>query len=156
MLSTLKSYSAECVSTIFVHLDTSESDIDIVCNYLDQRAFIKDLSLTISAYDSYSLKADRDRVVGRFGFQNFLFEIYATDTPVEKQMAYRHYQVMKRLVAAGGTDFSERVRKLKESGLKTEPAICQLLEIPGDPYSSILDLEKWTDWEVEERVTKIR
>lgn len=149
ILRKLKSYSPECVSTIFVNLDTSESDIDIVCNYLDQQAFITDLDLTISAYDSHSLKAVEDRVVGKFSFQNFFFEIYATTTPVTKQMAYRHYQVMKRLVAAGGNNFSKRVRKLKEAGWKTEPAICQLLQISGDPYSSILGLENWTDLEIE-------
>ncbi|KGD64576.1 hypothetical protein Y5S_02331 [Alcanivorax nanhaiticus] len=154
ILRKLKCYSPEVVSTIFVNLDTSESDIDIVCNYLDQKAFTNDLDLTISVYESHSLKAYEDRVVGRFGFQNFIFEIYATNTPVKEQMAYRHYQVMKRLVAVGGNDFSERVRKLKDGGLKTEPAICQLLKISGDPYSSILSVETWTDIEVDEYMAK--
>ncbi|AQT61496.1 DUF4269 domain-containing protein [Cellvibrio sp. PSBB023] len=155
ILHKLKSYSPEVVSTIFVNLDTSESDIDIVCNYVDQNVFTDDLNLTISAYDSYHLKVYEDRVVGRFSFQNFIFEIYATNTPVKEQMAYRHYQVMKRVVAAGGNDFSEKVRKLKEAGLKTEPAICQLLQIPGDPYSSILSVETWTDLKVDEYIESI-
>lgn len=154
ILRKLKSYSPEVVSTIFVNLDTSESDIDIVCNYLDQKAFTNDLDLTISVYDSHTLKAYEDRVVGRFSFQSFIFEIYASNTPVKEQMAYRHYQVMKRLVAAGGNVFSEKVRKLKEDGLKTEPAICQLLQISGDPYSSILCVEAWTDMQVEEYMTR--
>ncbi len=67
-------------------------------------------------------------------------------------MAYRHYQVMRRLMAAGGSGFSSKIRTQKESGLKTEPPICQLLRISGDPFTAILDVENGTDSEVEERL----
>jgi hypothetical protein len=154
ILCKLKSYSPEVVSTIFVNLDTPTSDIDIVCDYLDQEVFTDDLGLAISKFDSHSVKTYEDRVVGRFDFQNFIFEIYATNIPVKEQMAYRHYQLMKRLVSTGGTDFSKKVRELKEKGLKTEPAICQLLQMPGDPFLSILDIETWTDSEVREYLAK--
>lgn len=155
IITNLKSYSPEVVSTIFVNLDTSESDIDIVCAYSDQKTYINDIQFAISPHTSHSLKTDKDCVIARFDFNNFIFEIYAAKTPVKEQMAYRHYQVMKRLVATGGSDFSFKVRALKESGLKTEPAICHLLGIPGDPYTAILDIENWTDSEIEKCLAKL-
>lgn len=44
-LNKLQSYSPEVVSTIFVALDTRESDIDIVCTYQEQEAFIEEFEL---------------------------------------------------------------------------------------------------------------
>ena len=55
---------------------------------------------------------------------------------------------MKRLVKIGGNEFIDRIRQLKESGLKTEPAICQLMGISGDPYAAVLDLEHWSEKEL--------
>ncbi|MGV2828374.1 DUF4269 domain-containing protein [Myxosarcina sp. GI1(2024)] len=154
ILSKLKSYSPEVVSTIFVRLDTHKSDIDIVCTYLEQETFIRDLNKVLSSYDSYGMRSYENRVVGKFHFNEFMFEIYATEIPVKQQPAYRHYQVMKRLVAIGGSDFTEKVRKLKESGIKTEPAICRVLEISGEPFTAVLDIENWTDSEIQEHVAR--
>lgn len=152
ILTRLESYSPEVVSTIFVGLDTHKSDIDIICTYREQGDFINDLSKTLSTYHTYRIKTYDNRVVGKFHFDEFVFEVYATATPVKQQLAYRHYQIMKRLVAIGGVDFAEKVKKLKKSGFKTEPAICRVLNISGDPYRSILAIENWTDTKIEEHM----
>lgn len=152
ILEQLKAYSPQVVSTIFVGLDTKTSDIDIVCSYQEQQVFVKDIDLAYSAHESYSLRLYDDHAVGQFHYDQFLFEIYAAKMPVEKQAAYRHYQVMQRLVNVGGERLQARIRQLKESGLKTEPAICQLMGLSGEPYAAVLELERWTDEKLAEHV----
>ncbi|WP_241984207.1 DUF4269 domain-containing protein [Aliidiomarina sedimenti] len=152
VLNKLQSYSPEVVSTIFVSLDTSESDIDIVCTYQEQEAFIEEFESAYSGYEAYSLSPRNDHALGRFHCNQFLFEVYASKTPVQLQAAFRHYQVMKRLVKVGGNEFIDRIRQLKESGLKTEPAICRVLGISGEPYAAVLELERWSEQELKAHV----
>jgi len=90
-----------------------------------------------------------DHAVARFYCEQFLFEVYASTTPVQLQAAFRHYQIMKRLVDVGGNEFIEQVRHLKEAGFKTEPAICHVLGISGEPYTAVLELEQWSDTELK-------
>ena len=68
---------------------------------------------------------------------------------MQLQAAFRHYQIMKRLVDVGGNEFIEQVRHLKEAGFKTEPAICHVLGISGEPYTAVLELEQWSDTELK-------
>lgn len=152
VLATLKPYSPEVVSTIFVGLDTNNSDIDIVCTYQDQQAFVAHIESAFSDFESFSVSARNDYAVAKFYYEQFLFEIYASTTPVQLQAAFRHYQVMKRLVNLGGNEFIQQVRHLKESGLKTEPAICHVLGISGEPYAAVLELEQWSDIELKARL----
>ncbi|NJL56268.1 DUF4269 domain-containing protein [bacterium] len=154
VLDELKAYSPEVVSTIFIGLDTKASDIDIACTYEEQKVFVEDFNLAFSARESYSLRLYEDHAVGRFYYDRFLFEIYASKIPVQMQAAYRHYQVMQRLVKGGGERLKTRIRQLKESGFKTEPAICCLMGLSGEPYAAVLELERWSDKEIEEHVSK--
>ncbi|MGY0216341.1 DUF4269 domain-containing protein [Endozoicomonadaceae bacterium StTr2] len=156
IIGKLSHYSPEIVSTIFVELDTDSSDIDIVCSYQARDVFVNDLDSILEGFGSDTLKVSDDRVVGVFHFNGFMFEIFASETPVALQPGYRHYQIMKRLVAAGGPDFAEKIRKLKATGMKTEPAICHLLQIAGDPYTCILDIENWSDEALVSSVSKVK
>ena len=64
----------------------------------------------------------------------------------------RHYQIMKRLSDIGGVRFRENVRKLKRRGVKTEPAIASLLQLAGDPYDSVLQIENWSDQKIMQKL----
>ena len=154
ILNKLQSYTPEVVSTIFVCLDTRESDIDVVCTYEEQEAFIGELSAAYSGYELFRVIPRKDHAIGQFYFNQFIFEVYASKTPVHLQTAYRHYLVMKRLVNIGGNGFIDKVRRLKESGIKTEPAICHVLGISGEPYAAVLELERWSDKELSACIAK--
>ena len=52
----------------------------------------------------------------------------------------------------GGQQLREEIRALKRQGVKTEPAVAQLLGLPGDPYQAVLDLASLSDPEVANRV----
>lgn len=152
VLDELSAYSPEVVSTILVGLDTAASDVDILCAYGEQEAFAGDFDGAFSARCSFDLSLRRDHVVGRFRCGEFIFEVHASPIPVRSRAAYRHFRMMQRLVAVCGPRLGTRVRHLKERGLKTEPAICRVLGLSGEPYTAVLDLENWTDRELERRV----
>ena len=128
------------------------SDIDVVCNYKDQGLFAADFHSTFQQQDEYTLSLRESHALGRFRSQGFLFEVYASPVPVAQQAAYRHYGVMQRLVQLGGQTLQAKIRSLKDSGLKTEPAISHLLRLEGDPYQAVLELENWSDADLQRRV----
>jgi hypothetical protein len=80
-------------------------------------------------------------VVAQFETDAFPVEVFGTARPVERQVAWRHLSVMKRLVEAEPR-LRERVRALKREGMGTEPAIAHLLGLEGDPYEAVLALEE--------------
>lgn len=154
-MSRLSAYSPTAVSTIFVGLDTESSDIDVICYCRNPERFLETTRSAYGHLDQFKVIRSADPIVVRFRMAEFLFEIYASDTPVEAQMAVRHYQIMARLVDLGGSEFQEAVRELRKQGLKTESAICQLLELEGDPYHILLNVNHWSDDRVREAMATI-
>ena len=41
-----------------------------------------------------------------------------------------------------GEDFRQKIIELKKSGIKTEPAFAQLLNLKGDPYEALINFKK--------------
>ena len=148
ILQKLEQYNPTVVSTILVGLDTDDSDIDIICSYNQSSVFFKDTKLLISNCFNGICKKKDNYVIAQFQYAGFLFEIFGTDREIESQMAFRHYQVMKRLSQIGRTNFQNAVRAIKKTGIKTEPAIASILQLKGDPYESILLLEQLKDTEL--------
>jgi hypothetical protein len=149
VLIILANYSPTVVSTIFIDLDTPDSDIDVVCRYADKNEFAAVFLQAFSAKKDFELNVRDDHVLGRFAQHGFLIEIYASAIAVTEQPAYRHFMIMKRLVSIGGNKFQEKIKSLKNTGIKTEPAIATLLNLSGDPYGAVLDLENWSDDQIE-------
>ena len=148
IMQKLERYVPTVVSTILVSLDTDNSDIDIICSYSSSSAFFKDLKLLMSNYFNGICQQKDNCVLAQFQYAGFLFEIFGTNQKIESQLAFRHYQVMKRLSQVGGTNFQNAVRAIKKTGIKTEPAIASVLKLKGDPYESVLSLEKLEDIEL--------
>ena len=148
VMELLSAYHPEVVSTILVGLDIDGSDIDIVCCYGSAAAkdnYIHDVEAKLSAQRDYQLKVRENHVKTEFLLDGFRFDIYASVSPVERQNAYRHFKVMKRLCQLGGKAFQDSIRIRKEQGLKTEPAIADFLELQGDPYDAVLSLESMSN-----------
>jgi hypothetical protein len=154
VLTRLAAYTPTVVSTIFVGLDTSESDIDIICYCVNAERFLETVQTVYGRAPGFRICKSRDPVVIEFMVAGFHFEIYACDTPITEQSAYRHYRIMERLVAAGGSPFQNAVRLLKLEGYKTEPAIARLLNLPGDPWQAILSVERWSDARLQQALTQ--
>ena len=149
ILQKLAQYNPVVVSTILIDLDTDDSDIDLVCSYNSQSAFFYQLKSLISNYPDLICHKRDNYVIAQFHYAGFLFEIFGANQKVESQMAFRHYQIMKRLCEIGGKDFQNAVKAIKKTGIKTEPAIASILQLEGNPYNSVLMLEQLEDLELK-------
>ena len=150
LMDKLAKFSPTVVSTIWVELDTEISDIDIVCSYSDADKFITEAKSFISNFSQSTIHKNEDRVLASLYFEDFLLELYASEKAIAQQPAYRHFKVMQRLVALNQIEFPAKIRELKAQGSKTEPAIAKLLELEGDPYEAVLDLEDLDDQQLSE------
>jgi len=148
ILDSLSSFDAVLVSTICVGFDTEESDLDFICRFHSLARFEAVLKSEFGDYKDFVIrrrKPDGSEIVASFCFRSFLFEVFGSRVPVERQNAYRHLSVMRRLAEIGGQGFRNRVRAKKRTGLKTEPAIATLLGLEGDPFEAVLLLENAQD-----------
>ena len=50
--------------------------------------------------------------------------------------------IERNILEEKGFEFKQKVKDLKSSGIKTEPAFEKLLGLEGDPYIELLKLEK--------------
>jgi hypothetical protein len=75
--------------------------------------------------------------------------------PTAQQYAFRHSVVEHAVLRTGGPAWRAAVRRLKEQGLKTEPAFATLLQLPGNPYEALLTLEKLSPAELAARLARI-
>ena len=132
------------VSTIFVQLDLPGSDIDIICCHQKKQDLKQQFEKTFSRYDDFVFSERENYCIGRFYFDGFPFEVYSSNQLVRLQLGYRHFKIMETLSQYGGEPFRSKVRLLKTKGYKTEPAICEVLSLTGDPYISILQVEQWS------------
>ena len=150
----LSLYQPTVVSTIWAGLDIETSDINILCSYQDEAAYRSDLEQFLSSFEFIEIESGEQRVVARFQFQNFPFEIFASPTPIEDQSGWRHFQIMQRLVELPYPTLISDLVNCKRRGMKTEPAIAKLLRLEGDPYESVLSLEQLSALQLGEFVKK--
>ncbi|KAF0811089.1 hypothetical protein A167_00121 [Alcanivorax sp. S71-1-4] len=139
-------YQPHIVSTLFVHFDVADSDIDVICTCPDLDLFLHEVSVHFNRMQGFEAYRRTAHVVAHFHHEGFVFEIYGSSVPPARQLAMRHYRVMQRLSALGGEPLQTAVRGCRQQqGLKTEPAIADVLGLTGDPYAAVLALEDWDD-----------
>jgi hypothetical protein len=145
--STLSAFDPVLAGTVPLDIDIANSDLDILCA-VDSTEMARFVGLLQAQYAhlpefivTQKLINQRPSVVCSFRFQEFEVEVFGQDCPTERQQAFRHMVVEDRVLQAGGEAWRAAVRRLKEQGLKTEPAFAKLLQLKGDPYESLLTLE---------------
>ena len=154
ILEALEKYDPVLVSTVNVNLDTEESDLDIICQSSsldDIRQILEDL---YSNEEKYLCVTGENRgksfLTCSFFVAPFRIEIYAEDTPVERQHAFRHVSIFHRLIQIGGETFRKQIMAYRGEGKKVEEAIATLMALPGDPYQAVLGLEGLSVGEIED------
>lgn len=146
VLKRFANFDPHPVSTILVGLDTPDSDIDVVCSWSSREVFRRVLAAYLDEFGGSPVRELPDALVGSFCHAGFELEIYASGIPVEEQMGWRHFEIMRRIVAQDMPGFVEHVRALRTAGSKTEPALCEALGLEGvNPYVQLLELESWSD-----------
>ena len=158
IFDTLKEFTPVLVGTIPIDIDIPGSDLDIICHAAELDPFHQ---VVLEAYEEIpNFQVERKpiegipSIVARFPFKGFLIEIFGQALPVDAQRAYRHMVLEARLMALFGEEARTNIRKLKQSGLKTEPAFGRYFHLEGDPYLALLKLETLSDDELWERFSK--
>jgi Domain of unknown function (DUF4269) len=157
VMTTLKEFHPTLVSTICIDIDVETSDLDVICQFNDCRAFSECLRTTYKDYPHFVLSPldpQTSAVVARFESDGFLVEVFGQPLPVWRQNAYRHLTIMARLLSFGGDSLREAVRELKRRGVKSEAAFASCLGLGGDPYLALFALESLCDSEIAEMVAK--
>ncbi|WKN41887.1 DUF4269 domain-containing protein [Tunicatimonas pelagia] len=153
----LSAYCPVLTGTVPLGIDVDTSDLDICCEAHDRPSFIDFVSsryghLTGFCVDSNS--APQFSTIIRFSYQKWLIELFGQSLPAIRQHAYRHMMVEHRILQLADANFHRKVRELKQRGVKTEPAFAQLLNLLGDPYQAVLDLENYADGQLRQLLAK--
>jgi PAS domain-containing protein len=152
----LQPYSVACVSSILVEFDLPGSDVDIICQFQDRDEYVEDLRCSFSHYASFSIRCENQIVICTFEVESRTIEIYASQEEVSDQHGMKHIRVHERLAQLGGDRFCQKIRELKELGLKTEPAVARLLNLSGDPYKQVAELGVLSDGELFSRICRVK
>lgn len=152
----LAAFNPVLTGTIPLGIDLPGSDLDIVCYASDLLLFQDRVQTLYGSRPDFHMQrkpvVGEDSVIARFDVEGFPVELFAQAKPVEQQRAYRHMRVESRLLDLGGPEGKAGIRRLRESGLKTEPAFAAYFSLPGDPYLALLALYPLDDRAVTERV----
>ena len=139
----LARYSPILTGTIPIGLDLPDSDLDIICQCDDHLEFTRLLTELFSSQDDFRIETTPGNgsavTLATFKVEGFDIEIFGQDIPTRKQKAYRHMLIEQEILREKGSEFRTEILKLKQEGLKTEPAFAKLLGIKGDPYEELLN-----------------
>ena len=152
----LAPYRPVLVGTIPIGVDVPESDLDVVCEAYDLVAFQAYLEEAFGHLSRFQIKTKPVRgvasVIARFVHAGFMFEIFGQPRPVVEQHAYRHMLVEARLLELGGEPARHAIRRLKQAGLKTEPAFAHYFGLEGDPFETLFALSQLSDEVLRDRI----
>jgi hypothetical protein len=156
VLGTLSAFGPRVAGTPPLGLDLPGSDIDILCHAPDLHTFAAVLWTAFSDYPDFSMRqwVDAERpVIASFEAEGWQFEIFGQARPVAEQQGWRHFLVEQRLLGIGGPWLRTAVMAKRREGAKTEPAFAAALNLQGDPYQALLELEHWSDRVLAELIT---
>lgn len=146
IMTRLKDFDPILVGTIPINIYLENSDLDIVCQFLDSNGFKRYLARKFGGYEKFKIwentLQETSAIVANFFIDGFEVEIFGQNIPTNEQQGYRHMLIEYNLIEERGDRFRKRIIELKEKGYKTEPAFAFQLDLEGDPYKSLLELEK--------------
>ncbi len=148
LLKRLRRFHPRIIGTPPLDIDLPNSDIDIACSAAELKVFLDFARREFSQQDAFTARQlevrGKPSVVVNFTAQSWEIELFCQTLPVEQQWGVRHFDVEQRLLALL-PDLRPAVVTHKQNGLKTEPAFAAALQLDGDPYEAVLQLEKLSD-----------
>jgi len=143
VLQNLAEFDPILVGTIPINIAIENSDLDIVCYWKNKADFIEKIKQLFEKEDRFSIREDlinnQESVIANFFIDAFEIEIFGQNTPTELQNGYKHMLTEYQILNSKDENFRLEVIKLKESGIKTEPAFGLLLGLKGNVYEELLD-----------------
>ncbi|WP_281631315.1 DUF4269 domain-containing protein [Flavobacterium luteolum] len=143
VLENLADFDPILVGTIPINIAIGDSDLDIVCYWQNKSAFIERIKNLFEKENRFSIREividNKESVVANFFIEAFEIEIFGQNTPTELQNGYRHMLIEDQILCSRDENFRLAIIKLKENGIKTEPAFGALLGLKGNVYQELLD-----------------
>lgn len=135
-------YTPLLAGTIPIAIDIDTSDLDIICCWQDQTAFIAHICQHFAHYQHFRIIAtqvrQRETVIANFVLDGFEIEIFGQNRPSAQQEAFRHLLIEHEILLSRDNDFRQQIIALKQAGWKTEQAFAHLLGLSGNPYIALL------------------
>ncbi|MGI9221385.1 MAG: DUF4269 domain-containing protein [Woeseiaceae bacterium] len=151
LLQKLALYEPMVIGTPPLGIDIDSSDIDIACTAADLEQFKSDVTKTFGNEAEFCVgniqRLPEPAVRAAFIAEGWEIELFCQSIPIAKQWGVRHFLVELRLLTLKPA-LRSKVIELKKSGLKTEPAFAKILNLAGDPYEAMLELEDLPDEEL--------
>jgi len=146
ILQKLYDFTPILVGTIPINIAIDSSDLDIACYWKDKSQFIEIVRKNFSEEKDFQIYekeiSGNEAVVANFFTDDFEIEIFGQNIPVQEQFGFRHMIIEAKILEENGEDFRQKIIALKKSGIKTEPAFAQLLNLKGNPYEALLNFKK--------------
>ncbi len=87
-------------------------------------------------------------VVAHITDAGWTIEIFGQAVPISEQSGWRHFLVEQRLLTFGGEALRIAVMTQRTTGMKAEPAFAAVLGLDGDPFETMLRLQRCSDIEL--------
>ena len=143
ILENLAEFDPILVGTIPINIDIENSDLDIVCYWQNKSVFIERIKHLFEKENLFFIREividNQESIVANFFIETFEIEIFGQNIPTELQNGYRHMIIEDQILRSRDENFRLEIIKLKESGIKTEPAFGLLLGLNGNVYQELLD-----------------
>jgi uncharacterized protein len=156
IFSDFKKFFPLISGTYPLNIQIENSDVDILMQTEDLvglQNLLQSKYGDLQHYNSAIFKNPNGKaLVVTFEFSGFIFEIYAEDKPTVVQSSNLHFILQERILKLANNDFFNKIRDLKKSGIKTEPAFAQVLKMTGDPYLVLLGLQKKSEAELKKMI----
>lgn len=157
LLDHLAEFDPVVIGTPPLGIATENSDIDIACSSPNLKAFAALATKRFDQFNGFEIldikNLNEPAIVVKFKALNWEIELFCQNLPTAKQWGVRHFYIEQRLLALDNK-LVDKVKLLKQNGMKTEPAFAQLLALQGDPYEAMLKLETYSDIELFNLISK--
>ena len=145
ILENLAEYNPILVGTIPINIDIKNSDLDVVCYWKNKFDFIEKIKRLFEKESKFTIREivieGQESVVSNFIIADFEIEIFGQNIPTELQNGYKHMIIEDQILRSRDENFRLEIIKLKEKGIKTEPAFGLLLGLNGNVYKELLDFK---------------
>lgn len=141
----LKDFSPILAGTFPIDIAVESSDLDIILASDNLEMLSEILIFNFANFNQFSLEIKTVKnekiLICRFNLEEFPVEVYAKNQATKDQKAYRHMLIEYQILQKHDDEFRQNIIALKKTGIKTEPAFAQLLQLNGDPYKALLDYQ---------------